>query len=165
MWRWAGGLPWGWSRFGRCGHVQQGSLFVGGSTGKIVEGIADGVKEARVEGGGVGLDGLVQVVRPSSGMDAVRPSSCEQQGRLSYRQPRSYQQGPIPPKAQRCGGRIGSQKGGVGQDGQGLVGDGQMGPTCLALGVLQQEDLLGDVQGTLVVLAHLDGEQYHIKRM
>ncbi len=29
-------------------------LLVGGSTGKIVEGIVDGVKEARVEGGGVG---------------------------------------------------------------------------------------------------------------
>ncbi len=29
-------------------------LLVGGSTGEVVEGIVNGVKEARVEGGGVG---------------------------------------------------------------------------------------------------------------
>jgi hypothetical protein len=117
MWRWAGGHPWGWSRCGRCGHVQhgsretssslqvrspllvrviaadppsaatpglghklvtdgldlvgeggvgggkrgvrgnellEGSLLVGGSTGEVVEGVVDGGKEARVEGGGMG---------------------------------------------------------------------------------------------------------------
>ncbi len=29
-------------------------LLVGDSTGKVVKGVVDGVKEARVEGGGVG---------------------------------------------------------------------------------------------------------------
>ncbi len=57
---------------------------------------------------------------------------------------------------------VGGQKGSGGQDGQGLVGDGQTGPCCFVLGVLRQEDVLGDVRHTLVLLAHLDGEQYHI---
>ncbi len=30
------------------------SLLVGGSTGKVVDGVVDGVEEARVEGGGMG---------------------------------------------------------------------------------------------------------------
>ncbi len=60
---------------------------------------------------------------------------------------------------------VGGQKGGGGQDGKGLVGDGQTGPCSLALHVLQQEDVLGDVRHTLIELAHLDGEQYHIQRM
>jgi hypothetical protein len=35
-------------------ELLQDGLLVGGSTGKVVEGIVDGVKEAGVEGGGVG---------------------------------------------------------------------------------------------------------------
>ncbi len=69
------------------------------------------------------------------------------------------------PKLSGAGESVGGQKGGGGQDGQGLVGGGQTGPSCLALGILQQEDVLGDVWHTLVVLAHLDGEQYHIQCM
>jgi hypothetical protein len=69
------------------------------------------------------------------------------------------------PKLSGAGEGVGGQKGGGGQDGQGLVRDGQTGPCCLALRILQQEDLLGDVRRTLVVLAHLDGEQYHIQRV
>jgi hypothetical protein len=38
----------------RGNELLQDGLFVGGSTGKVVEGIVDGVKEAGVEGGGVG---------------------------------------------------------------------------------------------------------------
>ncbi len=41
------------------------------------------------------------------------------------------------PKLSSAGEGVGSQKGGGGQDGQGLIGDGQMGPSSLALGVLQ----------------------------
>ncbi len=38
----------------RCDELLQDGLLVGGSTGKVVKGIVDGVEEARVEGGGVG---------------------------------------------------------------------------------------------------------------
>jgi hypothetical protein len=69
------------------------------------------------------------------------------------------------PKISGAGEGVGSQKGGGGQDGQGLVGDRQTGPCCLALCILQQEDVLWDVRHALVVLAHLNGEQYHIQRM
>jgi hypothetical protein len=69
------------------------------------------------------------------------------------------------PKLSYAGEGVGGQKGGEGQDGQGLVGDGQTSPGSLALGILQDEDVLGDVWHTLVVLAHLNGEQYHVQRM
>jgi hypothetical protein len=69
------------------------------------------------------------------------------------------------PKLSGAGEGVGGQKGGGGQDSQGLVGDRQMGPCCLVLRILQQEDVLGDLRRTLVVLAHLDGEQYHIQRV
>jgi hypothetical protein len=38
----------------RGNELLEDSLLVGGSTGKVVKGIVDGVKEARVEGGGLG---------------------------------------------------------------------------------------------------------------
>ncbi len=38
----------------RGNELLKDSLLVGGSTGKVVEGIVNGVKEATVEGGGVG---------------------------------------------------------------------------------------------------------------
>jgi hypothetical protein len=41
------------------------------------------------------------------------------------------------PKLSCAGEGVGSQKGGEGQDGQGLVGDEQTSPSSLALGVLQ----------------------------
>ncbi len=69
------------------------------------------------------------------------------------------------PKLSGVGEGVGGQKGGGGQDGQGLVDDGQTSPCYLALGVLQQEDVLEDVRRTLVVLVHLDGEHYHIQCM
>ncbi len=69
------------------------------------------------------------------------------------------------PKLSGAGEVVGSQMGSGDLNSQGLGGDGQTGPCCLALGVLQQEDVLGDVQHFLKVLAHLDGEQYHIQCM
>jgi hypothetical protein len=41
------------------------------------------------------------------------------------------------PKLSCAGEGVGGQKGGGGQDGQGLVGDGQTSPSSLALGILQ----------------------------
>ena len=41
------------------------------------------------------------------------------------------------PKLSGVGEGVGGQKGGGGQDGQGLVGDGQTSPSSLALGILQ----------------------------
>ncbi len=62
------------------------------------------------------------------------------------------------PKLSGAGEGVGGQKGNGGQDGQGLVGGGQTSPSSLVLGILQEEDVLGDVRHTLVVLAHLNGE-------
>ncbi len=69
------------------------------------------------------------------------------------------------PKLSGTGEGVGSQKGSGGQDGQSLVGDRQTGPCYLVLDVFQKEDVLGDVWCTLLVLAHLDCEQYHIQCM
>ncbi len=67
------------------------------------------------------------------------------------------------PKFRGAGEGVGGQKGGGSQDSQGLVGDRQTGPCCPALCILQQEDVLGDPRCSLVVLAHLDGERYHVQ--
>ncbi len=48
------GVVGGGKRGVRGNELLQDGLLVGGSTGKVVEGIVDGVKEAGVEGGGVG---------------------------------------------------------------------------------------------------------------
>ncbi len=69
------------------------------------------------------------------------------------------------PKLSCAGEGVRGQKRGGGQDGQGLVGDGQTSPGSLTLGILEQEDVLRDVRRTLVVLAHLNGERYHVQRM
>ncbi len=44
----------GGKRGGRGDKFLEDSLLIGGSAGKVVDGIVDGVEEARVEGGGVG---------------------------------------------------------------------------------------------------------------
>jgi hypothetical protein len=41
-------------RGGRGDELLEDSLLVGGSAGKVVKGVVDGVKEARVEGGSMG---------------------------------------------------------------------------------------------------------------
>ncbi len=69
------------------------------------------------------------------------------------------------PKLCCAGEGVSGQKGSEGQDSQGLVGDGQTSPGSLALGILEQEDVLGDVRRTLVVFAHLNGERYHVQRV
>ncbi len=108
---------------------------------------------------------MAQVVSPSSGTEAVGPllvgskvgclpGSSDLVGMVQ-----------LLPKLSCVGEGVGSQKGGGSQDGQGLVSDGQTSPGSLALGILQKEDVLGDVQRALVVLAHLNGEQYHVQHM
>ncbi len=142
----------------------QDGLLVGGSTGEVVEGIVDGVEEAGVEGGGVVQVGMARVVSPSSGTEAVGSLLVGSKvGCLPGS--RSCRQGPTPPKLSCVGEGVGSQKGGGGQDGQGLVGDRQRSPGSFALGILQEEDVLGDVHHALVVLAHLNGEQYHVQHV
>ncbi len=108
---------------------------------------------------------MAQVISPSSSMEAVGPLLVGSKVGCLPGSPGLVGGVQSLPKLSGAGEGVGRQKGGGGQDGQGLVSDGQTGPTCLALGVLQQEDVLGDVWRTLVVLAHLDGEQYHIQHV
>ncbi len=106
---------------------------------------------------------MALVVSPSSGTKAVGPllvgskvgclpGSSGLVGRVQLLPKLSYAEEGV------C-----SQKGGGGQDGQGLVGDRQTSQGSLALGILQEEDVLGDFWHTLIVLAHLNGEQYHVQ--
>ncbi len=101
---------------------------------------------------------MAQIVSPSSGTEALGPLLVGSKVGCLPGSPGLIGGVQFLPKLSGAGEGVGGQKGGGGQDGQGLVGDRQMGPSCLLLGVLQQEDVLKDVQHTLVVLAHLDGE-------
>ena len=112
-------------------------------------------------GVGVGLVGLAQGISPSCGMEAAGsllvgstvgslPGSPGLVGRDKF----------LPKLGVAV--NVSAAKGGGGQDSQSLVNDGQTSPCCLALSILQQEDVLKDVQRTLAVLAHLDSEQYHV---
>ncbi len=56
------------------------------------------------------------------------------------------------PKLSCVGEGVSGQKGRGGQDSQGLVSDGLMSPSSLALGILQKEDVLKDVWRALVDL-------------
>jgi hypothetical protein len=103
---------------------------------------------------------LAQVVSPSSITEAVGPLLVGSKVSCLSDSPGLVGRVQLYPKLSRAGEGVGGQKGGGGQDGQGLVGDGQTSPSSLALGVLQEEDVLGDVQRTLVVLAHLNGYNY-----
>ncbi len=108
---------------------------------------------------------MAQVVNPPSGAEAVGPLLVGSKvGRLPG-SPGLVGGVKFLPKLSCAGEGVGGLKGGGGQDGQGLVGDGQTGLCCLALCVLQQEDVLGDIHCTLVELAHLDGEQYNVQRL
>jgi hypothetical protein len=106
---------------------------------------------------------LAQVVSPSSSTEAVGPLLVGSKVGCLPISPGLIVGVQFLPKLNGAGDGVHGQKGSEGQDGQGLVGDGQMGPSCLALGILQKEDVLGDVWRTVLVLAHLDGERYHIQ--
>ncbi len=101
---------------------------------------------------------MAQVVSPSSGTEAVDPLLVGSKVGCLPGSPGHVGGVQFLPKLSGTGEGVGGQKGGGGQDGQGLVSDEQMGPNCLALSVLQQEDVIPDVQRALIVLAHLDGE-------
>ncbi len=101
---------------------------------------------------------MAQVVSPPSGTEAVGPLLVGSKVGSLPGSPCLVSGVKLLPKLCGVGEGVGSQKGGGGQDGQGLVSDGQIGPCYLALCILQQEDVLRDVQCTLIVLAHLDGE-------
>ncbi len=80
---------------------------------------------------------MAQVVRPSSGTEAVGPLLVGSkvgcfQGSLGL-----VGRVQLLPKLSCAGEGVGSQKGGGGQDGQGLVGDKQTSPSSLAFGNLQ----------------------------
>ncbi len=108
---------------------------------------------------------MAQVVNPSSGTEAVGPLLVSSKVGCPPGSPGLFGRVQLLPKLSCAGEGIGGQKGSGGQDSQGLVGDGQTSPGSLALGILQGEDVLGDVWHTLVVLAHLNGEQYHVQRV
>ncbi len=101
---------------------------------------------------------MAQVVSPSSGTEAVGPLLVGSKIDCLPGSPGLVDRVQVLPKLSGAGEGVDGQKGSGGQDGQDLVGDGQTGPSCLALGILQQEDVLGDVWRAFVVLAHLDGE-------
>ncbi len=100
---------------------------------------------------------MAQVVSPSSGMEAVGPLLVGSKVGCLLGIPGLIGRIQFLSKLSGAGEGVGGWKGDRGQDGQGLVGDGQMGPSCLALGILQQEDVLEDVWHTLIVLAYRDG--------
>ncbi len=108
---------------------------------------------------------MAQVVSSSSGTEAVGPLLVGSKEGCLLGSPGLVGRVQLLPKLSDARESVGGQKSGGGQDGQGLVGDGQISPSSLALGILQEEDVLGDVQRTLVVLAHLNGEQYHVQHM
>ncbi len=108
---------------------------------------------------------MAQVVSPSSGAEAVGPLLVGSKVGCLPDSPGLVGRVQLLPKLRCAGEGVGGQKGGGGQDGQGLVGDGQTSPSSLMLGVLQLEDVFGDVRCTLVVLAHLNGEGYHVQHM
>ncbi len=99
---------------------------------------------------------MAQVVSPSSGMEAVGPLLVGSKVGCLPGSPGLVGRVQLFPKLSGAGEVVGSQMGGGGQDGQGLVSDGQRSPSSLALGVLQEEDVLGDVQRTLVVLPEIE---------
>jgi hypothetical protein len=85
----------------------------------------------------VGLVGLAQVDSPSSGTEAVGPFLVGSKVGCLPGSSGLVSRVQLLPKLSCAGEGDGSQKGGGGQDGQGLVGDRQMSPSSLALGVLQ----------------------------
>ncbi len=101
---------------------------------------------------------MAQVVIPSSGTEAVGPLLVGSKVSCLPGSPGLVGRVQLFPKLSGAGEGVGGQKGGGGQDDQGLVGDGQMSHSSLALGVLQEEDVLRDVWRMVIVLAHLNGE-------
>jgi hypothetical protein len=106
-----------------------------------------------------------EIVSPSSGTEAV--SSLLVGSKVGYLpgSPGLVGRVQLLPKLSCAGEGVSGQKGSGGQDGQGPVSDGQTSPSSLALGILKEEDVLRDVRLTLVLLAHLNGEQYHVQRV
>ncbi len=80
---------------------------------------------------------MAQVVSPSSGTEAVGPLLVGSKVGCLPGNPGLVGTVQLLPKLSGAGEGVGSQKGSGGQDGQGLVGDGQMGPSSFALGILQ----------------------------
>ncbi len=108
---------------------------------------------------------MAQVVSLSSGTEAVGPLLVGSKEGCLPCSPGFVGRVQLLPKLSGRGEGVSGQKGGGGSDGQGLVGDRQTSPSSLSLGILQEEDLLGDVWHTLVVLAHLNDEQYHVQQV
>ncbi len=80
---------------------------------------------------------MAQVVSPSSGTEAVDPLLVGSMVSCLPGSPGLVGRVQLLTKISCAGEGVGGQKGGGGQDGQGLVGDGQTSPSSLALGVLQ----------------------------
>ncbi len=80
---------------------------------------------------------MAQVVSPSSGTEAVGPLLVGSKVGCLSGSPGLVGRVQLLPKLSCAGEGVGSQMGGGGQDGQGLVGDGQTSPISLALGVFQ----------------------------
>ncbi len=106
---------------------------------------------------------MAQVVSPSSATKVVGPLLVGSKVGCLPGSPGLVGRVQLLPKLSCAGEGVGGQKGGGGHDGQGLIGDGQTSPGSRALGILQEEDVLGDVWCTLVVLAHSNGERYHVQ--
>ncbi len=77
-----------------------------------------------------------QVVSPSSGTEVVDPLLVGSKVGCLPGSPGLVGRVQLLPKLSCVGEGVGGQKGGGGQDGQGLVSDGQTSPGNLVLGIL-----------------------------
>ncbi len=80
---------------------------------------------------------MAQVVNPSSGTEAVGPLLVGSKVGCLPGSPGLVGRVQLLPKLSCVGEGVGGQKGGGGQDGQGVVGDRQTIPSSLALGILE----------------------------
>ncbi len=77
---------------------------------------------------------MAQVVSPSNGMEAVRPLLVDSKAGCLPGSPGLVSRVRFLPKLGGARESVGGQKVGGGQDSQGLVSDGETGPSSLALG-------------------------------
>ncbi len=80
---------------------------------------------------------MTQVVSPSGGMEADGPLLVGSKIGCLPGSPGLVGRVQLLPKLSCAGEGVRGQKGGGGQDNQGLVGDGQTSPGSLALGILE----------------------------